>query len=88
MTCYESENVAIIRVDGEAVASATTKVINGAGDFYGDVSESRMKSIRIDEILIPSEHPEFEKWNAMVGHTYDPESVLGKFHGVLKQEAN
>lgn len=84
MTQYESTNVAIIRVNGEAVASATTTVVNGAADFYGDVSESRLTSIRLDEILIPAEHPEFNKWNALVGQTCDPETIFGKFEGVRK----
>lgn len=75
MTCYESQGVAVVRVNGEAVASATTTIRNGAADFVGDTAETQITAVRIDEVLIPLAHPEFAKWNALVGLTVSPEKL-------------
>ena len=77
-TAHFQNSAVVIRLNGEAIATGIATVVCMATDFYGDKDESYIKDVRIDELFLTPTHPQFPKWNALVGRKVDPEVVWGE----------
>ena len=76
-TTHMTKSAVVIRLEGEPIATGIANVAVSAADFYGDNTDSEITDVRIDELFLTQEHPQFERWNALVGRTVSPEEVWG-----------
>lgn len=76
-TAHFQNSAVVIRLNGEAIATGIATVVCMAADFYGDNEDSYIKDVRIDELFLTPDHPQFPKWNDLVGRKVDPEVVWG-----------
>ena len=77
-TTHMTKSAVVIRLAGEPIATGIANVAVSAADFFGDNTESTINDVRIDELFLTQEHPQFDKWNALVGRVVDPEEVWGE----------
>ena len=77
-TVHPTKSAVVIKLNGEPIATGIANVAVSAADFFGDNDDSTVTDVRIDELFLTQEHPEFDKWNALVGRTVDPEVVWGE----------
>lgn len=76
-TAHFQNSAVVIRLDGEPIATGIATVVCLARDFFGDNDESYIKDVRIDELFLTPDHPQFRKWNELVGRKVQPEDVWG-----------
>ena len=77
-TTRPGQSAVVIKLNGEPIATGIANVAITAGDFYGEKDNRVIRDVRIDELFLTKDHPDFEKWNALVGRTVDPEVVWGE----------